>query len=84
MRLLLLLPQAVLVLLPGSRSLGFGRLTSESHALAGLTGAALAIHGDFGAVNWGEWSKVLIGLLFLNHIRFAAGWIVKAINKLLR
>ena len=58
--------------------------TSESHALiAGLTGAALAIHGDFGAVNWGEWSKVLIGLLFSTTLGFAAGWIiVKAINKL--
>ncbi|MBS6386017.1 MAG: inorganic phosphate transporter, partial [Atopobium sp.] len=58
--------------------------TSESHALiAGLTGAALAIHGDFGAVNWGEWSKVLIGLFFSTTLGFAAGWIiVKAINKL--
>lgn len=58
--------------------------TSESHALiAGLTGAALAIHGDFGAVNWGEWSKVLIGLFFSTTLGFAAGWIiVKVINKL--
>ncbi len=39
--------------------------TSESHALiAGLTGAALAIHGDFGAVNWGRVEQGLIGLLF--------------------
>ena len=41
----------------------FGIPTSESHALiAGLTGAAIALHGNLSGVNGQEWSKVLIGL----------------------
>ena len=41
----------------------FGIPTSESHALlAGLTGAALALHGSFAGVNGTAWGKVLFGL----------------------
>ncbi|MFC2377246.1 MAG: anion permease, partial [Lancefieldella sp.] len=51
--------------------------TSESHALiAGLTGAALALHGNFDAVNWDEWSKVIIGLIFSTISGFIAGWVI--------
>ena len=51
--------------------------TSESHALiAGLTGAALALHGNFDAVNWNEWSKVIIGLIFSTISGFIAGWVI--------
>ena len=39
----------------------FGIPTSESHALiAGITGAAVAIHGNFSGINASEWGKVLI------------------------
>ena len=38
----------------------FGIPTSESHALiAGVTGAAIALHGGMGGVNFSEWAKVL-------------------------
>jgi len=41
----------------------FGIPTSESHAiLAGLTGAALALHGSFAGVSGTAWGKVLLGL----------------------
>ena len=37
----------------------FGIPTSESHALiAGLSGAAIALHGGFAGINGGEWIKV--------------------------
>ena len=55
----------------------FGILTSESHALiAGLTGAALAVHGDLGGVNGGEWVKVVYGLVLSTVLGFAAGWVI--------
>ena len=55
----------------------FGIPTSESHALiAGLTGAAIAVHGDLGGVNMGEWIKVVYGLVFSTIMGFAAGWAI--------
>ena len=53
----------------------FGIPTSESHALiAGLTGAAIAVHGDLGGVNMSEWVKVLYGLVLSTVLGYAAGW----------
>ncbi len=58
----------------------FGIPTSESHALiAGLTGAALAVHGDLGGVNMGEWVKVLYGLVLSTVLGFIAGWAIAKI-----
>lgn len=55
----------------------FGIPTSESHALiAGLTGAALAVHGGLGGVNMGEWVKVIYGLVLSTVLGFAAGWLI--------
>lgn len=55
----------------------FGIPTSESHALiAGLTGAAMAIHGNFSGVNWLEWSKVLWGLLLSTVLGFGLGFVL--------
>ncbi|MBP3893835.1 MAG: inorganic phosphate transporter [Atopobiaceae bacterium] len=55
----------------------FGIPTSESHALiAGLTGAALAVHGGFQAVNMDEWIKVLYGMLLSTVLGFIAGWAI--------
>ena len=46
--------------------------TSESHALiAGLTGAAVAIHGGLGAVNPREWIKVIYGIVLSTLLGFA-------------
>ena len=42
----------------------FGIPTSESHALiAGLTGAAIAVHGGLQGVNGSEWIKVIYGMV---------------------
>ena len=55
----------------------FGIPTSESHSLiAGLTGAAFAIHGNMNAVNGAEWVKVIYGLVLSLVLGFAIGWLV--------
>lgn len=62
----------------------FGIPTSESHALiAGLTGSAMAL-GGLDAVNMGEWSKVLVGLVLSTVAGFFGGYLlVKFIEKFL-
>lgn len=57
----------------------FGIPTSESHALiAGLTGAALALHGGLSGVNAAAWAKVLAGLILSTVCGGLAGhWTAK-------
>lgn len=53
----------------------FGIPTSESHALiAGLTGAAIAVHNGLEGVNGSEWVKVLYGLVISVFIGLGLGW----------
>ena len=53
----------------------FGIPTSESHALiAGISGAAIALHGGLAGINGGEWVKVLYGLVLSTLLGFGAGW----------
>ncbi len=64
----------------------FGIPTSESHALiAGLTGSAIAAHGNLSGVNGSEWSKVIYGLFASTILGFLVGFlmvkIVEAICK---
>ncbi len=55
----------------------FGIPTSESHALiAGLTGAAIALHGGLAGVNGQEWIKVIYGLFISVILGFVLGWLV--------
>lgn len=55
----------------------FGIPTSESHALiAGLSGAAIALHGGLSGVNGAEWLKVVYGLVLSTALGFGAGWLV--------
>lgn len=55
----------------------FGIPTSESHALiAGLTGAAIAMHGGLSGVNGGEWLKVIYGLGLSTFLGFVMGYVV--------
>ena len=55
----------------------FGIPTSESHSLiAGLTGAAIAIHNGVGGVNFDEWVKVLYGLVLSLALGFFMGWVI--------
>ncbi len=55
----------------------FGIPTSESHALiAGLSGAAIAAHGNLGGINGAEWIKVLYGLLLSTGLGFGMGFVI--------
>lgn len=55
----------------------FGIPTSESHALiAGISGAAIALHNGLSGINGSEWIKVLYGLLLSTFLGFGMGWIV--------
>lgn len=55
----------------------FGIPTSESHALiAGLSGAAIALHGGLEGINGGEWVKVVYGLGLSTVLGFVFGWVI--------
>lgn len=54
----------------------FGIPTSESHALiAGVSGAAIALHGGMDGINASEWIKVIYGLLLSTVLGFVMGWL---------
>ena len=61
----------------------FGIPTSESHALvAGVTGAAVALQGSFGAIRWEAWGKVLFGLSLSLLLGFLlGGWSAQRLPK---
>ncbi|MBE6753121.1 MAG: inorganic phosphate transporter [Ruminococcaceae bacterium] len=62
----------------------FGIPTSESHALiAGLSGAAIAIHNGLGGINGSEWVKVLYGLVLSTILGFALGFIYTHLTMLI-
>lgn len=62
----------------------FGIPTSESHALiAGISGAAVAIHGGFGGINGAEWIKVLYGIVLSTILGFAMGFACAKLTVLL-
>ena len=53
----------------------FGIPTSESHALiAGLSGAAIAMHNNLSGINGSEWIKVVIGLVLSSILGFGFGF----------
>jgi PiT family inorganic phosphate transporter len=55
----------------------FGIPTSESHALiAGISGAAIALHNGLSGINGEEWIKVIYGLVLSTFMGFGLGWIV--------
>lgn len=61
----------------------FGIPTSESHALiAGISGAAVALHGNFGGIHGGEWLKVIYGLILSTFLGFGLGWLASKITEL--
>ena len=62
----------------------FGIPTSESHALiAGLSGAAIALHNGMSGINGGEWLKVVYGLALSTLLGFVLGFIVAKLVALL-
>lgn len=53
----------------------FGIPTSESHALiAGVSGAAIALHGGFSGINGAEWLKIVYGLGLSTVLGFLMGF----------
>lgn len=72
----------VAIVVWGCAAWAFGIPTSESHALiAGLSGAAIALQGGAGGINWAEWQKVLWGLALSTAAGFAMGY---GLTKLIR
>ena len=62
----------------------FGIPTSESHALiAGLSGAAIALHNGLGGINGTEWMNVIFGLFLSTFLGFGMGWIIVKIVQVL-
>ncbi len=62
----------------------FGIPTSESHALiAGLSGAAIALHSSLNGINGSEWVKVLYGLVLSTFLGFGSGYVVTKITEAL-
>ncbi len=62
----------------------FGIPTSESHALiAGLSGAAIAMHGSFAGINGSEWIKVIYGLVFSTALGAFMGYFTVKITELI-
>ncbi len=53
----------------------FGIPTSESHALiAGISGAAIAVHGSLDGINGSAWVKVIYGLILSSFLGFGMGF----------
>ena len=74
----------VAIIIWGGATWYFGIPSSQSHALiAGITGAGIALQGGLGGVNFGEWSKVLWGLLAATVLGFAIAWGISKITAVL-
>ncbi|MGN0034625.1 MAG: anion permease [Coriobacteriales bacterium] len=66
----------VAIIVWGVSAWRFGIPTSQSHSLiAGITGAAIALQGGFGGVNWHEWMKVIYGLVISTVLGFGSGFL---------
>lgn len=62
----------------------FGIPTSESHALiAGISGAAIAMHGGLSGINGDEWVKVIYGLILSTLLGFGMGWLTVKVVEVL-
>ena len=71
-----LMSAMVAIIVWGAAAWWFGIPTSQSHSLiAGLTGAAIAVQGGFGAINGAEWMKVIYGILLSTLMGFGLGWL---------
>ena len=66
----------VAIVLWASLASVFGIPTSESHALiAGLTGSAIALHGNLSGVSGEQWLKVIYGLFASTLLGFGLGYV---------
>ena len=72
----------IAIIVWGAAAWWFGIPTSQSPSLiAGLTGAAIALQGGFGAINGGEWMKVVYGLVISTVLGFGTGWLFTRLIK---
>ncbi|MGL5436528.1 MAG: inorganic phosphate transporter [Lachnospiraceae bacterium] len=72
------------IILWATAAWSFGIPTSESHALiAGLSGAAIAVHGNLSGISGSEWTKVIFGLLFSLLAGFCSGCLTIQITELI-
>ena len=56
---------------------------SKSHMLiAGITGAAIALQGGLGGVNFDQWVKVIYGLVISTCLGFGTGWLFTRLIKI--
>lgn len=73
----------VAIIVWGAAAWALGIPTSQSHSLiAGITGAAIAIHGGLSGVNGAEWIKVIYGLVISTCLGFGTGWLYTRIIKI--
>jgi PiT family inorganic phosphate transporter len=62
----------------------FGIPTSESHALiAGISGAAIALHNSIAGINLAEWGKVLYGIVLSTFLGFGLGFVCTRLTEYL-
>lgn len=72
----------VAIIVWGVAAWAFGIPTSQSHSLiAGITGAAIALQGGLGGVNFDQWIKVIYGLLISTCLGFGTGWLFTRLIK---
>ncbi len=73
----------VAIIVWGVAAWAFGIPTSQSHSLiAGITGAAIALHGGLDGVNAQQWMKVIYGLVISTFLGFGTGWLFTRLIKL--
>ena len=73
----------VAIIVWGVAAWALGIPTSQSHSLiAGITGAAIALQGGLGGVNFDQWVKVIYGLAISTCLGFGTGWLFARLIKL--
>lgn len=74
----------VAIIVWGVAAWAFGIPTSQSHSLiAGITGAAIALHGGLDGVNADQWLKVIYGLVISTFLGFGTGWLFTRLIKII-
>jgi len=74
----------VAIIVWGAAAWALGIPTSQSHSLiAGITGAAIALQGGLGGINFDQWIKVIYGLGISTVLGFGAGWLFARLTKTL-
>ena len=74
----------VAIIVWGVAAWAFGIPTSQSHSLiAGITGAAIALQGGLGGINFDQWVKVIYGLIISTCLGFCSGWLFTRLIKII-